>query len=136
MNPGPEAAPGRTTVVLFTRDLRLHDHPALSEAASESSRVVPLFVLDDALLRSASPNRLRFLLEALADLDGSLRALGGHLVVRRGDSVREALAVARAVRARAVFASADVSAFAQRRERRAWPRPAGSTGSRFGPSRA
>ena len=41
---------GRTTVVLFTRDLRVHDHPALAEAAAVSERVVPLFVLDDSLL--------------------------------------------------------------------------------------
>ena len=43
---------GRTTVVLFTRDLRVHDHPALAEAAAISERVVPLFVLDDSLLAS------------------------------------------------------------------------------------
>ncbi|MBM3220422.1 MAG: deoxyribodipyrimidine photo-lyase [Candidatus Rokubacteria bacterium] len=120
MSSHPEPGSGRTTVVLFTRDLRVHDHPALSEAADASARVVPLFVLDDALLatRYARPNRLLFLLEALADLDGSLRALGGHLVVRRGDAVREVLAVAQAAGAHWVFASADVSAYARRRERR------------------
>jgi len=116
----PKLGSERTTVVLFTRDLRVHDHPALSEAADASARVVPLFVLDDALLASryARPNRLLFLLEALADLDGSLRALGGHLVLRRGDAVREVLAVVEATGAHAVFASADVSAYARRRERR------------------
>jgi deoxyribodipyrimidine photolyase len=31
---------GRTTVVLFTRDLRVHDHPALAEAAAVSDRVL------------------------------------------------------------------------------------------------
>jgi deoxyribodipyrimidine photo-lyase len=110
----------RTTVVLFTRDLRVHDHPALAEAATSSDRVVPLFVLDDALLASdyARPNRVQFLLDSLADLDRSLRALGGRLVLRRGDPVREAVAVARAAGARALFASADVSGFAQRRARR------------------
>jgi deoxyribodipyrimidine photo-lyase len=108
----------RTTVVLFTRDLRVHDHPALAEAVASSDGVVPLFVLDHSLLASdfARPNRVQFLLDSLADLDRSLRALGGRLVVRRGDPAREALAVARAVGARAIFASADVSAFARRRE--------------------
>ena len=111
---------GRTTVVLFTRDLRVHDHPALAEAAAVSERVIPLFVLDDSLLASdyARPNRVQFLLESLADLDESLRALGGRLVVRRGDPAREAVAVARASGAQAVFTSADVSAFARRRARR------------------
>jgi deoxyribodipyrimidine photo-lyase len=111
---------GRTTVVLFTRDLRVHDHPALAEAAAVSERVVPLFVLDDSLLASdhARPNRVQFLLESLADLDESLRWLGGRLVVRRGDPVREALVIARAAGAHAIFTSADVSAFAQRRASR------------------
>ena len=110
---------GRTTVVLFTRDLRVHDHPALAEAAAVGERVVPLFVLDDSLLASeyARPNRVQFLLESLADLDHSLRSLGGRLVVRRGDPVREALAVARVAGAQAMFTSADVSAFARRRAR-------------------
>ena len=109
-----------TIIVLFTRDLRVHDHPALAEAAKRAERVVPLFVLDTTLLESdfASPNRVAFLLQSMADLDASLRALGGALVVRRGDAVREAVALARTVGARAVFASADVSAYAHERERR------------------
>jgi deoxyribodipyrimidine photo-lyase len=111
---------GRTTVVLFTRDLRVHDHPALAEAAAISERVVPLFVLDDSLLASAyaRPNRVQFLLESLADLDESLRSVGARLVVRRGDPAREALVIARATGAQAIVTSADVSAFAQRRARR------------------
>jgi len=109
-----------TAVVLFTRDLRVHDQPALASAATSGERVVPLFVLDETLLGSgfARPNRLQFLLQSLGALDGALRALGGRLVVRRGDPVRETLAVAGSVGARAVFASADVSAYARRRERR------------------
>jgi len=101
--------------VLFTRDLRLADHPALA-AACRSGPVVPLFVLDPAIVRRAAPNRTRFLLESLADLRDGLRRRGGELVVRRGATVAEAMAVARAVGAAEVVVSADVSAFAQRRE--------------------
>ena len=116
----PRAPSGSTIVVLFTRDLRVHDHPALAEATKLAERVVPLFVLDASLLASdfASPNRVTFLVQSLTDLDASLRALGGALVVRRGDAVREAAVLARTVGARAVFASADVSAYAHERERR------------------
>ena len=53
------AAMMRTAVVLFTRDLRAHDHPALAAATRDCDRVVPLFVLDRRLLdgehRSAPP---------------------------------------------------------------------------------
>ena len=37
----------RCAVVLFTRDLRVHDNPALAAAAREAERVLPLFVLDE-----------------------------------------------------------------------------------------
>jgi deoxyribodipyrimidine photo-lyase len=109
----------RRTVVLFTRDLRVHDHPALAQAASEAEQVVPLFVLDEAILgsRFAAPNRLRFLLDSLGDLRRSLRALGGTLLVRRGDVVSETMRVVSESGAEAVFLSADVSAYAQARER-------------------
>jgi deoxyribodipyrimidine photo-lyase len=69
-----------TAVVLFNRDLRTHDNPALA-AAAEVERIVPLFVFDDFLLDSsfATPNRVAFMHESLRDLDGSLRKAGGRL---------------------------------------------------------
>ncbi len=79
--------------------------------------MVPLFVFDDDLLRTwhRSPNRLGFLLESLTDLDRGLRGVGGALVVRRGDWVREVLRVASDVDAWRVHVASDVSGFAQRR---------------------
>ena len=107
-------------ILLFTRDLRVHDHPALAAAAEAAERVTPLFVLDDGILgtESARPNRIAFLLDALADLDRSLRKLGSPLAVRRGDVVGETVRVARALGTDAVFASEDLSSYARRRERR------------------
>jgi len=46
-----------TSVLWFRRDLRLRDHPALAAAAA-SGPVLPLFVLDPVLTRSAGANRL------------------------------------------------------------------------------
>ena len=102
-------------IVLYTRDLRVHDNPALRAACEECERVVPLFVLDDGVLeRFGAPNRVAFLLESLRDLDGSLRARGGALVVRRGDVVAEAVRLG----APTVFLAEDVSSYARRREQR------------------
>lgn len=108
-----------TALVLFNRDLRMRDNPALA-AAARAERAVPLFVLDDALLdsRFGAPNRVAFMLEALRDLDDSLRGAGGRLFVRRGDPVREALAVARECGATELHVSCDWSAYARRREAR------------------
>ncbi len=110
----------RTAIVLFTRDLRVHDNPALSKAAHEAGRIVPLFVLDEAILGSAfaRPNRVAFLLDALRDLDASLTVRGARLVLRSGDLVAETLALARDVGAAAVFVAEDASGYAQRRQRR------------------
>jgi deoxyribodipyrimidine photo-lyase len=81
--------------------------------------VIPLFVLDDALLRThGTPRRRAFLHSALADLRASLRSRGGDLVVRSGDPVAETMRIAAAHDASAVYLSADASAYAQRREER------------------
>lgn len=108
-----------TAVVLFTRDLRVHDHPALTAALERAERVIPLFVLDHAVLTSFGvPNRVAFLLEALRDLDGSLRQRGAVLVIRQGNVVAETIRVALDAQAEAIFVGEDVSAYAQERERR------------------
>ncbi|MYS69284.1 deoxyribodipyrimidine photo-lyase, partial [Streptomyces sp. SID5926] len=85
-----------TSVVLFTRDLRLHDHPPLRAALDRSDAVVPLFVRDRAVDAAgfAAPNRLALLADCLRDLDSGLRDRGGRLVVRSGDLVEEVCAVA------------------------------------------
>jgi len=109
-----------SAVVLFTRDLRVRDQPALATAAREAECVVPLFVFDEALLRRrcGAPNRLAFLLDSLRDLDRSLRERGAKLVVRHGDPVEEALRVAREAGAGAIHLSDDYSAYARRRRER------------------
>ena len=104
----------RTAIVLFTRDLRAHDNPALVAAAQEAERVLPLFVLDDRMLaRFGAPNRLAFLGEALRDLRESL----GGIAFRRGDPVAETVRLVREIDAGAVFLAEDASASARRRER-------------------
>src|ERR1700743_2826356 len=113
------ADPGRvmdTAIVLFTRDLRIHDHPALADACARARRVVPLFVADPAL--AVPPNRALFLAESVAALREELRALGGDLVIRRGEPVAEWTRMAARTGAVAVFVAGDVSRYATRREQR------------------
>jgi deoxyribodipyrimidine photo-lyase len=106
----------RTAVVLFTRDLRVHDNPALATACANAEQVVPLFVLDPKL-KDLSANRVRFMHQALADLRETLRGRGGDLVIREGDPVAETIKLAREVDADGVALAADVSGYARRRER-------------------
>jgi deoxyribodipyrimidine photo-lyase len=102
---------------VLTRDLRVHDNPTLAAAAGDARTVVPLFVLDEAILRSAynRPNRARFLIECLHDLDSSLTARGAGLVVRRGDWVDEVAGVVAQTGATSVHVAGDVTRYSRRR---------------------
>ncbi|MGW4532369.1 cryptochrome/photolyase family protein [Nocardia sp. NPDC004340] len=107
-----------TSIVLFTRDLRVHDNPALAAACREDKSVVPLFVLDTDLLARIgdAANRLRFLCSALSELDDELGARGGRLVVRHGRVVDEVVRAAREVGAQAVHLAADGTPYSRKRE--------------------
>jgi len=105
------------SMMLFTRDLRLTDNPALSAAAAAAPELVPAFVLDDGLLAgpAVSASRLSFLHDALHDLDTGLREAGGALVVRRGAWVDTVIQTARAGGVESIHVADDVSGFAQGR---------------------
>ncbi|MEX1264294.1 MAG: deoxyribodipyrimidine photo-lyase [Actinomycetota bacterium] len=105
-----------SSLVLFTRDLRVHDQPALDAAARAGGSCVPLFVRDQELLQR-SPNRSRFLMQSLADLDHALTRLGSPLVMREGDVVARTLDVVGEVKVDEVHLTDDVTGLAQRRER-------------------
>jgi deoxyribodipyrimidine photo-lyase len=109
-----------TAVVWFRRDLRLHDHPALHHALERFDRVLPLFVVDEAILggRWPSPNRWWFLARALEGLDGDLRTRAGWLVVVRGDPVELVPRIARRAGAAAVVSSRDYTPFGRARDGR------------------
>ena len=67
-----------TALVWLTRDLRLHDHPALRAALDRHERVVPVFCFDDRLLggRHASGSRTQFLIECLDELGSAMAERG------------------------------------------------------------
>jgi deoxyribodipyrimidine photo-lyase len=109
----------RPALLWFRRDLRLHDHPALRAAVEAGDPVLPLYVLDPALLRGrfASPTRAWFLLGGLDSLRASLRDLGSDLVVRVGDPRQVVPALARERGAGDVFVSRDHAPYGRARDR-------------------
>ena len=95
------------------RDLRLADSPALLAAQEAADRVLPLFVLDDALRGPAGAPRLAVLYRTLRAFDA---ATGSRLVVRTGDPSEVVAAVAREVEATSVHVSADCAPYGRRRD--------------------
>jgi deoxyribodipyrimidine photo-lyase len=56
----------------FRRDLRIGDNPALLEAIAAGEEIVPVFILDKSLIKSAGTKRLAYLGRSLRLLDESL----------------------------------------------------------------
>ncbi len=98
------------------RDLRLTDNPALTAALRDGSGLIPVFILDDHLLKFPAKNRQSFLFSGLQNLDSDLRRLGSGLVIRRGDPFIELRRLVEETHAHSIFAEADVSPYAMRRD--------------------
>jgi deoxyribodipyrimidine photo-lyase len=107
-------------LLIFTRDLRVHENPALAAAAKEASEVIPAFILDEELLAGscATPNRLSYLLESLADLGEALGEKGNSLLIRKGNFTEQALRLAKRWKATAIYMSKDRSPYARERHGR------------------
>ena len=110
---GDESPGDATAVVWFRRDLRVADQPTFVAAADRAARGLALFVLDPALLEPSGPARRTFLVRSLRALD---EALGGRLLVVRGDPVDVVPRVARAVGAGTVHVAADFGPYGRRRD--------------------
>ena len=95
----------KTLIVWLRRDLRVHDNSALHHALLEAEQVVPLFVLDEAILRrpDTGPARVEFLLDALRVLDGNLQKRGGRLIIRQGKTPEAILSAVQEFDADGVF---------------------------------
>ncbi len=76
-------------LVWLKRDVRIHDHPALTLAAGLGS-VLPVYVVEPELWSQpdASARQWEFVAEALAGLREDLAGIGVPLVVRVGDAVQ------------------------------------------------
>ena len=101
------------TLLWFRRDLRLHDLPALLDAAAPDGDVLACYVLDPRLKASSGPRRLQYLYDALGDLR---ERLDGRLLVTRGQPEKRIPKLAKEIGATSVHVSADFSPFGRRRD--------------------
>jgi len=91
------------TLVLFRRDLRIADNPALT-AAMRAGPAVALYVLDDSADGRPLGGAARWWLHhALTRLGQELAAIGVPLILRRGDQNQAALALAEELEAGGLY---------------------------------
>jgi deoxyribodipyrimidine photo-lyase len=109
---------GSTAIVWFRRDLRISDHAALWRAVGENHRVVPVFILDDALLagRWPSPNRAWFMARSLRALASSLAERGAPLTLLRGRPATVLPQFSAEIGARSIHVSRDYGPYGRRRD--------------------
>ncbi|MEY7848722.1 deoxyribodipyrimidine photo-lyase [Natrarchaeobius sp. A-rgal3] len=97
------------------RDLRATDNRSL-DAAAEAGTVLPVFVFDPEILEFASPPRVAFMLESLAELRSWYRDRGGDLLVATGNPRDELPRIARDHGADRVVWNRDYSGLARERD--------------------
>ncbi len=109
-----------TLIVWFRNDLRVHDLPMLAAGVADADQIVPVFILDNELLKGerSSSNRNRFLIESLEDLRLSLQRRGGELFIRHGKPAEELIKLAKETGATKVYCSADYTPFARERDKK------------------
>ena len=95
-------------LVWLKRDLRLHDHPALTLAAGIGP-VLPVHVVEPELWSQpdASARQWAFVAESLAALREELAGIGAPLVVRVGDAVQVLAGLCRRHRIGRIVSHAD-----------------------------
>jgi deoxyribodipyrimidine photo-lyase len=106
----------KRSIVWFKTDLRITDNETLVRAMAASDEVIPIFCLDERLLKEEFMGfkrigsfRLKFLLESIADLDASLRKLGSGLIFRIGKPDEVLPELARQYGVTKVFAKKEVA---------------------------
>lgn len=107
-----------TALCWIRRDLRLHDHAALSRALAENDHVHLAFVFDSHILGKLEKDdrRITFIVESLREIESRLQKLGASLHVLRGGPVEEIPRLAQTLGVGAVYANRDYEPYAKKRD--------------------
>jgi deoxyribodipyrimidine photo-lyase len=108
-------------LVWLRRDLRLHDHAALSAALQQCAQVFVTFIFDKAIL-DALPNksdrRVEFIWQSLVEVDDELKKHGGQLLCQHAVAEQAIAALASEINVDAVFTNHDYEPQAVHRDER------------------
>ena len=120
----------RDVLVLFKRDLRVADNPALALAAARGGAVLPLYVVEPGYWAGAdtSARQWRFTAECLHGLRADLALLGAPLIVRTGEMVDVLSTLCRSLAITEIISAEETGnlwTYARDRRVAAWARAAG-----------
>ena len=104
----------------FRRDFRITDNTALTAATTQAEEVIPLYIQSEwrGSHQWTGPARQEFLCGSLASLAKNLEAIGGRLIIRRGEAVEELEKILTETGAVAIFTNRDPDPFGRSVEAR------------------
>ncbi len=106
-------------LVWFRRDLRIHDHHALSEALQDCDEVYLCFVYDTTILEKLprkDDHRLNFIQQSLVEMEKELQSKGGSILLRYGNPTKEIPALIREEEIDALYFNRDYEPSAKERD--------------------
>lgn len=101
------------------RDLRLHDHHALSLSLKECEETHLVFIFDPSILdklTNKSDRRLTFIMQSLKEMEETLQKKGASLHICFGDPVQEIPKLAQKLKANCVYTNKDYEPYAKKRD--------------------
>ena len=103
------------------RDIRLHDHAALSHCTQENEQVYLAFIFDGAILdpikkKATSDRRVQFIIESLVELQNTLASKNTSLIIRYGNPVEEIPKIIQELEIDQLYFNRDYSPYALTRD--------------------
>lgn len=106
-------------LVWVRRDLRLHDHTALSQALENCHEVAIVFVYDTVILnklKNRSDRRVVFIHQSLQEVNEALSEKGSMLIFQHGDPIQVIPKVCEKLKIDALFFNEDYEPYAKKRD--------------------
>lgn len=101
------------------RDLRLHDHHALSKALKESKVTYVVFIFDENILKKLNnkeDKRITFIIESLLEIERKLNSYGASLIIKYGTPIVELKKLANNLKIDALYFNRDYEPYAKKRD--------------------
>lgn len=101
------------------RDLRLHDHHALSRALKEAEETYLVFIFDQNILGKLSDKndkRITLIMDALVEMEETLNTHRSSLIIRFGDPVKLIPELAKELQIDGLYFNRDYEPYAKRRD--------------------